>query len=72
MTVYRTLEILESLGLVRKLHLAEGCHSYVLRTVGQPEQATDPTIAWLVSTAITSFARNATERWSSRAATSRR
>jgi Fur family transcriptional regulator, ferric uptake regulator len=33
-TVYRTLEILEALGLVRKLHLAEGCHSYVLRTVG--------------------------------------
>jgi Fur family transcriptional regulator, ferric uptake regulator len=33
-TVYRTLEILESLGLVRKLHLAEGCHSYVLSTVG--------------------------------------
>lgn len=33
-TVYRTLEILEGLGLVRKLHLAEGCHSYVLSTVG--------------------------------------
>ncbi len=33
-TVYRTLEILENLGLVRKLHLAEGCHSYVLSTVG--------------------------------------
>ncbi len=33
-TVYRTLEILEALGLVRKLHLAEGCHSYVLSTVG--------------------------------------
>ncbi len=36
-TVYRTLEILESLGLVRKLHLAEGCHSYVLSTV-RPEE----------------------------------
>lgn len=35
-TVYRTLEILESLGLVRKLHLAEGCHSYVLSTFGVP------------------------------------
>ena len=31
-TVYRTLEILEQLGLVRKLHLDEGCHSYVLST----------------------------------------
>ena len=26
-TVYRTLDLLLSLGLVRKLHLAEGCHS---------------------------------------------
>lgn len=33
-TVYRTLEILETLALVRKLHLAEGCHSYVLSTCG--------------------------------------
>ena len=32
-TVYRTLEILEALGLVRKLHLAEGCHSFVLTNV---------------------------------------
>jgi Fe2+ or Zn2+ uptake regulation protein len=31
-TIYRTLEILGQLGLVRKLHLAEGCHSYVLST----------------------------------------
>jgi Fe2+ or Zn2+ uptake regulation protein len=31
-TVYRTLEILEQLGLVRKLHLDEGCHSYALST----------------------------------------
>ena len=31
-TVYRTLEILEQLGLVRKLHLEEGCHSYALST----------------------------------------
>ncbi len=36
-TVYRTLELLESLGLVRKLHLAEGCHSYVLSTVRADE-----------------------------------
>ena len=33
-TVYRTLEILEQLGIVRKLHLAEGCHSYVLSAAG--------------------------------------
>ena len=32
-TVYRTLEILEALGIVHKLHLAEGCHSYVLGAV---------------------------------------
>jgi Fur family transcriptional regulator, ferric uptake regulator len=31
-TVYRTLEVLVSLGLVRKLHTAEGCHSYALVT----------------------------------------
>jgi Fur family transcriptional regulator, ferric uptake regulator len=31
-TVYRTLDILEQLGLVRKLHLEEGCHSYALST----------------------------------------
>lgn len=37
-TVYRTLEILETLGLVRKLHLAEGCHSYVLSTMGAGPQ----------------------------------
>ena len=29
-TVYRTLEILSSLGLVRRIHLADGCHSYAL------------------------------------------
>jgi Fe2+ or Zn2+ uptake regulation protein len=29
-TVYRTLEILSGLGLVRKLHLDEGCSTYVL------------------------------------------
>jgi Fe2+ or Zn2+ uptake regulation protein len=29
-TVYRTLEILNSLGLVRKLHLEEGCSTYAL------------------------------------------
>ena len=29
-TVYRTLDLLLSLGLVRKLHLTEGCHTYAL------------------------------------------
>lgn len=29
-TVYRTLEILSSLGLVRKLHLDEGCSTYAI------------------------------------------
>lgn len=29
-TVYRTLEILSGLGLVRKLHLDEGCSTYAL------------------------------------------
>lgn len=29
-TVYRTLDILLSLGLVRKLHLDAGCHSYAI------------------------------------------
>lgn len=31
-TVYRTLEILSSLGLVRKLHTDSGCHTYALAT----------------------------------------
>jgi Fe2+ or Zn2+ uptake regulation protein len=33
-TVYRTLELLEQLALVRKLHLEEGCHTYVLSSAG--------------------------------------
>jgi Fe2+ or Zn2+ uptake regulation protein len=33
-TVYRTLDLLLSLGLVRKLHLAEGCHIYALSLTG--------------------------------------
>ncbi len=33
-TVYRTLEILESIGLVRPVHLADGCHGYALATPG--------------------------------------
>lgn len=33
-TVYRTLEILSELGLVRKLHLDEGCSTYALSPAG--------------------------------------
>ena len=33
-TVYRTLEILSVLGLVRKLHLDEGCSTYALSPAG--------------------------------------
>ncbi len=29
-TVYRTLDILSALGLVRRLHMEDGCHSYAL------------------------------------------
>jgi Fur family transcriptional regulator, ferric uptake regulator len=44
-TVYRTLEILSELGLVRKLHLEEGCSTYALlpasvqQTEGEPHLA---------------------------------
>jgi Fur family ferric uptake transcriptional regulator len=31
-TVYRTLELMESMGIVRAVHVAEGCHGYVLVT----------------------------------------
>jgi Fur family ferric uptake transcriptional regulator len=39
-TVYRTLDILSDLGLVRKLHLDAGCHTYAIsaaavQTLGQ-------------------------------------
>lgn len=33
-TVYRTLELLEDLGVVRPVHLADGCHGYALATPG--------------------------------------
>jgi Fur family ferric uptake transcriptional regulator len=33
-TVYRTLEILLRLGLMRKLHLEDGCHTYAVSTAG--------------------------------------
>jgi Fur family ferric uptake transcriptional regulator len=33
-TVYRTLELMEEIGLVRPVHLANGCHGYVLATPG--------------------------------------
>ncbi|MBI5961208.1 MAG: transcriptional repressor [Chloroflexi bacterium] len=33
-TVYRTLELMEEIELVRPVHLADGCHGYVLATPG--------------------------------------
>jgi Fur family ferric uptake transcriptional regulator len=33
-TVYRTLELMETMDMVRAVHLADGCHSYVLATPG--------------------------------------
>ncbi len=33
-TVYRTLELMESIGLARAVHLADGCHGYALSTPG--------------------------------------
>ena len=37
-TVYRTLDLLLSLGLVRRLHLTEGCHTYALSLAGQRDE----------------------------------
>lgn len=33
-TVYRTLEIMAEVGIVRPVHVVEGCHGYVLATPG--------------------------------------
>jgi Fur family ferric uptake transcriptional regulator len=33
-TVYRTLELMEEMDIVRAVHLADGCHGYVLATPG--------------------------------------
>lgn len=33
-TVYRTVALLESLGLVRRIHLDNGCHAYVPSSPG--------------------------------------
>lgn len=33
-SVYRTLDLLEQLGLVRRVHLADGCHGYLLASPG--------------------------------------
>ncbi len=33
-TVYRTLELFEQFGMACRVHLAEGCHGYVLRQPG--------------------------------------
>jgi Fur family ferric uptake transcriptional regulator len=38
-TIYRTLDLLLSLGLVRKLHLDEGCHTYALSMIGPHGEA---------------------------------
>jgi Fur family ferric uptake transcriptional regulator len=38
-TVYRTLELLTRLGLVRRIHTEEGCHGYV-------PVAISPALAW--------------------------
>jgi Fur family ferric uptake transcriptional regulator len=40
-TVYRTLDLLLSLGLVRKLHLDEGCHTYALSMIGPHGEVRD-------------------------------
>lgn len=34
-TVYRTLELLAGLGLVRRIHTEEGCHGYVPVAMGE-------------------------------------
>jgi Fe2+ or Zn2+ uptake regulation protein len=33
-TVYRTLEVLDNLGLVRRVHREDGCHAYAPATAG--------------------------------------
>ncbi len=33
-TVYRTLEVMEALDVVRPVHLADGCHGYALASPG--------------------------------------
>ena len=33
-TVYRTLELMEDMGVARPVHLADGCHGYALATPG--------------------------------------
>jgi Fur family transcriptional regulator, ferric uptake regulator len=33
-TVYRTLELMESMGIARAVHVTEGCHGYVLVSPG--------------------------------------
>ena len=71
-TVYRTLDLLLSLGLVRKLHLEEGCHSYATQRLAF--QPGDPAThgfhqARLTPTATISFARPATARWNLRVVT---
>lgn len=33
-TVYRTMELMADLGLVRRIHTEDGCHGYALRRAG--------------------------------------
>ncbi len=33
-TVYRTLELMETMGVLRAVHVADGCHGYALATPG--------------------------------------
>ena len=33
-TVYRTLELMEDMGIVRPVHVVDGCHGYALSTPG--------------------------------------
>ena len=44
-TVYRTLEILSDLGLVRKLHLDEGCSTYALLPASVQQTGGEPHLA---------------------------
>lgn len=37
-TVYRTLEVLVDIGLIQRVHLDEGCHSYVRSRQGHSHQ----------------------------------
>jgi Fe2+ or Zn2+ uptake regulation protein len=50
-TVYRTLEILEGLGAVRRVHSEQGCHSYAAAASGHRHH-----VICLVCNAVVEFA----------------